>query len=207
MGRSIHIWHPQLSSLLWNAFIQRVCSNKQGWITSSKTFWHLLWGKFGTTHFVSNVDWKPGHTSKVVFCVKHLDAGITSTLQSKEIKCHCLGPYTSKIICFDCCFSCPVAWFNSAVAPMAGQLTNLVQTQEKHCLCRWDCFLTSLNQIFLEAAWPHVMPLTFFCSTEQLKVCFMFMSRMSPTAEATGHSHNLYPSYWLQNVLATPPKE
>lgn len=45
------VWHSYMSSLLWNAFIQFICSNKQGWITSSLAFWNLLWGEFWDNTF------------------------------------------------------------------------------------------------------------------------------------------------------------
>lgn len=47
--------------------------------------------------------------------------------------------------------------------------------------------------------------LTFLCSTEKLKA--WVLSRVSPTAEATGHSHILNPAHWLQNVLETTLKD
>lgn len=62
--------------------------------------------------------------------------------------------------------------------------------------------ITPLNHNFVKAACTHLRPLPFLCSTEKLKICFVF--RCSPTAEATEHSHILNPTYWSQNVLAAP---
>ncbi len=136
------------------------------------------------------------HVQGRLLCLR-LDTAMNSDLCFKAINFHCLGPYTSQIICLDSYFSCSATcWFSSAVTPIAGQPT-FDADFGKTLLVSKGLSSHLIQSSSLKAEWTHLRPLTFLCSTEKLKVRLWFCQ-----GESHCWSNRTFPHFKSNSLVA-----
>jgi len=121
----------------------------------------------------------------------HLDAGITSDLESKEIQMgHCLGPNTDH-------------W--PVVSAVLSHVDFIPQRHQWHITSRICCRLKKntltlrspsrlIDSKWTQSAGPHVRPLDILPPHWEIKSTFYVFAHC-PAAETTGHSHILKSNY------------